>query len=173
MLPAGAFSKALREAAPSLSKRFFECTGRRYACQFGKAHPQAQSSPGTTQRPIINRSVRQLSTKPIRFTGNPLDSELRCSVNSSPGRSSPTRFIRTFSQSVQARNQSSGVGNDDHAQEKDNTHTGEGNKKQKSSFPDTSSNVVAYWLLGSAASVFGIVVFGGLTRLTESGYVKP
>ncbi|PVI05640.1 electron transfer protein 1, mitochondrial precursor [Periconia macrospinosa] len=28
---------------------------------------------------------------------------------------------------------------------------------------------VAYWLLGSAASVFGIVIFGGLTRLTESG----
>ena len=41
--------------------------------------------------------------------------------------------------------------------------------KQKSSFPDTSSNSVAYWLLGSAASVFGIVVFGGWTRLTESG----
>lgn len=38
-----------------------------------------------------------------------------------------------------------------------------------SSFPKTSSNTVAYWLLGSAASVFGIVVFGGLTRLTESG----
>ena len=37
-------------------------------------------------------------------------------------------------------------------------------------FPDTSSKSVAYWLLGSAASVFGIVVFGGLTRLTESGY---
>lgn len=40
---------------------------------------------------------------------------------------------------------------------------------KKSSFPDTSSNTVAYWLLASAASVFGIVVFGGLTRLTESG----
>lgn len=39
-----------------------------------------------------------------------------------------------------------------------------------SRFPDTSSNAVAYWLLGSAASVFGIVVFGGLTRLTESGH---
>ncbi|KAL4932794.1 cytochrome c oxidase assembly protein cox15 [Aspergillus undulatus] len=39
----------------------------------------------------------------------------------------------------------------------------------KSSFPDVSSKTVAYWLLGSAASVFGIVVFGGLTRLTESG----
>jgi cytochrome c oxidase assembly protein subunit 15 len=31
---------------------------------------------------------------------------------------------------------------------------------------------VAFWLLGSAASVFGIVVFGGLTRLTESGYAS-
>lgn len=40
---------------------------------------------------------------------------------------------------------------------------------QASSFPQTSSKSVAYWLLGSAASVFGIVVFGGLTRLTESG----
>ena len=38
-------------------------------------------------------------------------------------------------------------------------------------FPKVSSKAVAYWLLGSAASVFGIVVFGGLTRLTESGCV--
>lgn len=37
-------------------------------------------------------------------------------------------------------------------------------------FPKTTSKAVAYWLLGSAASVFGIVVWGGLTRLTESGY---
>ena len=36
-------------------------------------------------------------------------------------------------------------------------------------FPEVSDKVVAYWLLGSAASVFGLVVFGGLTRLTESG----
>lgn len=41
---------------------------------------------------------------------------------------------------------------------------------KSSTFPKTSSKSVAYWLLGSAASVFGIVVFGGLTRLTESGY---
>ncbi len=40
-----------------------------------------------------------------------------------------------------------------------------------SSFPKTNAKVVGYWLIGSAASVFGIVVFGGLTRLTESGYV--
>ena len=44
--------------------------------------------------------------------------------------------------------------------------------RSSSRFPDSSSNAVAYWLLGSAASVFGIVVFGGLTRLTESGYVS-
>ncbi|KAL4895222.1 cytochrome oxidase assembly protein-domain-containing protein [Aspergillus ambiguus] len=41
--------------------------------------------------------------------------------------------------------------------------------KGKSSFPQVTHKIVAYWLLGSAASVFGIVVFGGLTRLTESG----
>lgn len=43
--------------------------------------------------------------------------------------------------------------------------------KAKKSFPKISDKAVAYWLLGSAASVFGIVVFGGLTRLTESGFV--
>lgn len=37
-------------------------------------------------------------------------------------------------------------------------------------FPEVTHKAVAYWLLASAASVFGIVVFGGLTRLTESGY---
>jgi hypothetical protein len=43
--------------------------------------------------------------------------------------------------------------------------------RAQSRFPDVSSKAVAYWLLGSAASVFGIVIFGGLTRLTESGCV--
>ncbi|KAE8351644.1 cytochrome oxidase assembly protein-domain-containing protein [Aspergillus coremiiformis] len=45
----------------------------------------------------------------------------------------------------------------------------QGASKAKSSFPKVSDKTIAYWLLGSAASVFGIVVFGGLTRLTESG----
>ena len=44
-------------------------------------------------------------------------------------------------------------------------------KAHKYYFPEISEKPVAYWLLGSAASVFGLVVFGGLTRLTESGYV--
>lgn len=42
-------------------------------------------------------------------------------------------------------------------------------RQEKKFFPETSTNGVAYWLLASAGSVFGIVVFGGLTRLTESG----
>lgn len=40
-----------------------------------------------------------------------------------------------------------------------------------SSFPETNAKAVGYWLVGSAVSVFGIVIWGGLTRLTESGYV--
>lgn len=43
-------------------------------------------------------------------------------------------------------------------------------KRAKPFFPDTSSKSVGYWLIGSAGLVFGIVVLGGLTRLTESGY---
>jgi cytochrome c oxidase assembly protein subunit 15 len=44
-----------------------------------------------------------------------------------------------------------------------------GHAKSRAYFPQTSEKVVAYWLLGSAASVFGLIIFGGLTRLTESG----
>lgn len=41
--------------------------------------------------------------------------------------------------------------------------------KKRHFFPETSSKAVGYWLIGSAGLVFGIVVLGGLTRLTESG----
>lgn len=44
-------------------------------------------------------------------------------------------------------------------------------KKAQPFFPDISSKPVGYWLIGSAGLVFGIVILGGLTRLTESGYV--
>ncbi|KAI1979175.1 Cytochrome c oxidase assembly protein cox15 [Ophidiomyces ophidiicola] len=50
-----------------------------------------------------------------------------------------------------------------------NAASAEASRASKTRFPEVSSKIVAYWLLGSAASVFGIVVFGGLTRLTESG----
>jgi cytochrome c oxidase assembly protein subunit 15 len=38
-------------------------------------------------------------------------------------------------------------------------------------WPDISDKKAGIWLLGSATLVFGIVVLGGLTRLTESGFV--
>lgn len=43
--------------------------------------------------------------------------------------------------------------------------------KKNSFFPEITSKSVAYWLLGSAVGVYGIVILGGLTRLTESGYL--
>uniref|UniRef100_A0A060SZ01 ARAD1C04840p n=1 Tax=Blastobotrys adeninivorans TaxID=409370 RepID=A0A060SZ01_BLAAD len=45
----------------------------------------------------------------------------------------------------------------------------ETNAGKKRGLPMNSSNTVGYWLVGSAGLVFGIVVLGGLTRLTESG----
>src|SRR5258708_3322579 len=41
--------------------------------------------------------------------------------------------------------------------------------KARRTFPINSSRSVGYWLVGSAGLVFGIVVLGGLTSLTESG----
>jgi cytochrome c oxidase assembly protein subunit 15 len=45
--------------------------------------------------------------------------------------------------------------------------------KAPAAWPEVSDRKVGYWLLGSATLVFGIVVLGGLTRLTESGFVVP
>lgn len=45
----------------------------------------------------------------------------------------------------------------------------EGESKAPRKWPVNSSKWAGYWLVASAVSVFGIVVLGGLTRLTESG----
>ena len=42
-------------------------------------------------------------------------------------------------------------------------------KPARGAYPEVSDRKVGYWLIGSSALVFGIVVLGGLTRLTESG----
>lgn len=44
-----------------------------------------------------------------------------------------------------------------------------GNKPLLKGYPRVSSRAAGWWLIGSAASVYAIVVLGGLTRLTESG----
>ncbi|KAF9888700.1 Cytochrome c oxidase assembly protein cox15 [Aspergillus nanangensis] len=69
------------------------------------------------------------------------------------------KFKTPFSSVLRRSASGSATANTTHAQA----------SKSKSSFPPVTHKTVAYWLLGSAASVFGIVVFGGLTRLTESG----
>jgi hypothetical protein len=118
MLPTSPFARALRNAAPMLSRRFFDC---RY-CQTS-ASRLAKTS--TRNAPAAIKS-KTYSAWTVR-------------------RSASTLVWSNIAQPFQSQ------------------------AKKASSFPETSSNTVAYWLLGSAASVFGIVVFGGWTRLTESG----
>ncbi|KAM9899963.1 hypothetical protein OXX79_005421, partial [Metschnikowia pulcherrima] len=42
-------------------------------------------------------------------------------------------------------------------------------KAAKNAYPVLSSKAVGYWLISTSGLIFGIVVVGGLTRLTESG----
>jgi hypothetical protein len=42
-------------------------------------------------------------------------------------------------------------------------------QQQDSASSDPQDQAVSWWLFGSAALVFGMVVVGGITRLTESG----
>ncbi len=113
------FARVLRNAAPNLSRRFFDCRH----CSSTTAH--------------LARKTRRAPPCPSRFLN--------------PSVSRTKRFA-----SILIASETAG--------------TTQATVKKASSFPETSSNAVAYWLLGSAASVFGIVVFGGWTRLTESGY---
>ncbi|CAG8730782.1 5411_t:CDS:1, partial [Acaulospora morrowiae] len=44
-----------------------------------------------------------------------------------------------------------------------------GSRTKTISAQNSTKPIVGYWLLGTSGLVFGIVVLGGLTRLTESG----
>lgn len=98
-------------------------------------------------RPILRQTkfpAKSISSRSIRFNSN------TATITDSANGVSPLRSLAdSLSKSRQPINK----------------------ELSRSRFPETSSKSVGYWLLGSAASVFGIVVFGGLTRLTESGYV--
>lgn len=128
MLASSAFQRALRNAAPNLTKRFFSCQARTF-------HDLPIQS--LKNRRVSLRGFRDAQSR-VRPQHVPLCRGFRTTAKL-------TEAIKNAEQAIQ----------------------------QSSRFPDTSSNAVAYWLLASAASVFGIVVFGGLTRLTESGYVLP
>jgi hypothetical protein len=148
-----------------LSRRFFECSGRRNASQIGIAREQS----------ILNRQTRKLSTSPSKRANCLRTTTKLCSPSTHHTCPPfPTRSFRAFTQSTRARNTTSPeAGDRTNAHSQDSGKHGDETKSRKTFFPDASSNMVAYWLLGSAASVFGIVVFGGLTRLTESGFVYP
>jgi heme a synthase len=136
MFTSPSFARALREAAPGLSRRYFSCPCRPIRAQ--RIHTEASAAfkrAGTTSHPW-SRSVVLAPARSFQRNG--------------------LRSTRFFSSTRWAR-----------AAE---TAPAEGHTLKKSPWPESSSNIVAYWLLGSAASVFGIVIFGGLTRLTESGY---
>jgi hypothetical protein len=81
-------------------------------------------------------------------------------------RPSPTQSVRWKSTQPLRSSATIGASNSEAAILADAVN---GERTKSKSYPNISSKSVAYWLLGSAASVFGIVVFGGLTRLTESG----
>ncbi|KIW24428.1 uncharacterized protein PV07_10142 [Cladophialophora immunda] len=166
MLPASAFSRTLREVAPGLSRRFFECSRRNHTSQLSKLQPQSTASRRAQPTSVTIRQARNLTTRCGPLIRNCSRPKPHYPSNN---RSSTGAVVRGFSESGNTK--ASGAADEATGP---NTHGKDAGKqesqsKSRSSFPDTSSNTVAYWLLGSAASVFGIVVFGGLTRLTESG----
>ena len=125
---------ALRQAAPRLTRKLFECSHHPSSFRVGLRTQGigAASEQAFNPRTLIRWPSRSVSG----FTQD---------VGTFSERSSPLGSLgRSFQDSGSRPNR----------------------------FPETSTKTVAYWLLGSAASVFGIVVFGGLTRLTESGYVS-
>ena len=135
MLGGSNFVRALREAAPGLSRRYFCCHGES-ASRAGKA--------GASRFSTRSLDITQADTRAFLFRNR--QQVARSSLSS-------LRLFTTSSRRCVSQ-----------------VATGAGGSSKQSRFPKTSSNAVAYWLLGSAASVYGIVVFGGLTRLTESGY---
>ncbi|KAI1387269.1 COX15-CtaA-domain-containing protein [Hypoxylon trugodes] len=109
-----------------------------------RAAPKLASSPFIC-RQCLRQQPRIASSRILRSL------QVRCASTESQ---TQTRFARYFTSSAVATPAIADAAS-------------QGAKKR--SFPETSPKSVAYWLIGSAASVFGIVVFGGLTRLTESG----
>jgi cytochrome c oxidase assembly protein subunit 15 len=131
-----------RREAPKLGREFRTCCSQRHNVI------QSQGLLGPlklVQKPTTSRSLMLSSTRA---------SLLR--LDFSTGKRNPSRLLSILRGTEQRPHFDQGC---------------DGGTTGQPFFPKVSSKVVAYWLLGSAASIFGIVVFGGLTRLTESGCV--
>lgn len=160
MLPASGFHRALSEVAPALSRRFFTCSSR---TQCG-LWTEVQTTHEIQRLAHLGRrqfgTSRSATVKPEYNTVRPGPNPATL-LRSQQSTKTQSKLARTFSTSVRSRSAATTI---EAIEDVARSEAGKG-----SSFPKTSTNTVAYWLLGSAASVFGIVVFGGLTRLTESG----
>ncbi|TLD30586.1 hypothetical protein PspLS_02377 [Pyricularia sp. CBS 133598] len=120
-----------------------------------------------------------LHTQPLKATASsqvarqvvrsPALSRNPTSTSTSTATNARTRWLvggsRTFFRSATK----SSSGSTAAAAEAATAEASSGAEARSSSFPETNSKAVGYWLIGSAVSVFGIVIFGGMTRLTESG----
>ncbi|KAJ0119791.1 cytochrome c oxidase assembly protein COX15 [Diaporthe amygdali] len=140
---------------------------RGLANQLSRLSSPASFSTSTSASPFVCRQClkttkQQTSTKPSLLSSLARSRTVR---QLQPPASASVRYLNTTS----SKNSTSSPAASLEYVAEPAADSKEKSKTRSSSFPDTSSKSVAYWLLGSAASVFGIVVFGGLTRLTESG----
>lgn len=152
----------LRSAAPTLSRRFF--TPIRHQRLFRSTHHCSNSSAFTyqpafkaqKQTPFLAAFRNQSTTASVGTAK--LAANASSAIASSPATPSTLSRIQHGLQVLW----------------NPFPHIGEKSAAEKGKyFPVFTRRIVAYWLFGSAVSVFGIVVFGGLTRLTESGCGTP
>lgn len=137
-------------------------------CVLNIALSEGNNPHNTPQMSLLLPGIRRATARltPSQFV-------CRQCLRQQPRAAASSRIFRA----LQVRQASTGVGSESKARFAryftSAAVSTEATQVAKRVFPETSSKSVAYWLIGSAASVFGIVVFGGLTRLTESGYELP
>lgn len=146
-------------------------TLRRLAHQLSRTSSSSASTYSTSAPSFICRQC--LKTTPQARPSLSVLSSLGQSRAVSPLRNTASFFARPLSSSSTRRTNAPATTSEASRPTEQSAPASEGAKSKSKSFPETNSTTVAYWLLGSAVSVFGIVVWGGLTRLTESGYANP
>lgn len=129
------------------------------------------SSPAFVCRQCLHTQPLKASQVARQVIRSPALSRNQTSTSTSTGNNARTKWLvggsRTFFRSGTKSSSGSTATAVEAATAEASSEAGAG--ARSSSFPETNSKAVGYWLIGSAVSVFGIVIFGGLTRLTESG----
>ncbi|KAK4164570.1 cytochrome oxidase assembly protein-domain-containing protein [Cladorrhinum sp. PSN259] len=138
------FQLGLRRVAAQLSRSSFAC-GQCLRQQKPAAAPPSSIILGLAR---AARRSYATETKPSRSPVATLSSNINAPVTKIQDAAAATAAAAAAAAAAGSSSESSG---------------------KSASFPETNAKSVGYWLIGSAVSVFGIVVFGGLTRLTESG----